>query len=103
MRHFWQYPDWLADNRPKLGAEEYDKYNRQFSIMQQVCIEFEGEKDNDDSGTKTARFEKILSLMQQMQECGHPPKELAGEAELMPNPFGQSMGGPAGVENCVLM
>lgn len=74
--------------------------------MQQVCTEFEDEKDTDDVSKKTARFEKILTLMQQMQECGHPPKELAGEAELATNPFGadfgQAMSG-AGSENCVLM
>lgn len=73
--------------------------------MQQVCTEFENEKDTDDGPTKNNRFEKILSLMQQMQECGHPPKELAGEADFMPNPFGdlgQAAGGP-GMENCVIM
>lgn len=74
--------------------------------MQQVCTEFENEKDTEDAATKNNRFEKILSLMQQMQECGHPPKELAGEAELPMNPFGgmdfaQSMS--PGAENCVVM
>lgn len=94
--------------------------------MQQVCTEFENDNDTDDAATKNSRFEKILTLMQQMQECGHPPKvsgitnnlvdfhlmknlnfkELAGEAELLPNPFGgadfaQSMG--PGAENCVVM
>ena len=104
----FQYPDWLADNRSKLAAEQYDKYNRQFSIMQQVCTEFESEKDTDDGPTKSSRFEKILALMQQMQECGHPPKELAGEAEMMPNPFGgadlaQALGGAGGADSCALM
>lgn len=42
--------------------------------MQQVCTEFENESDTDDAVVKNSRFEKILSLMQQMQECGHPPK-----------------------------
>ena len=74
--------------------------------MKDVCTEFESEKDTDEATTKNIRFEKILALMQQMQECGHPPKELAGEAELLPNPFGgadfaQSMG--PGAENCVVM
>lgn len=74
--------------------------------MQQVCTEFESEKETDDNARKNLRFEKILSLMQQMQDCGHPPKELAGDAEMLPNPFGgaefaQSMG--PGSENCVVM
>ncbi|KZS08519.1 Peroxin 19 [Daphnia magna] len=101
-----KYPDWLADNRPKLEPTQFEKYNRQYAIMQQVCTEFENESDTDDAVVKNSRFEKILSLMQQMQECGHPPKELAGEAELLPNPFGgsdfaQSMGPSA--ESCVVM
>lgn len=74
--------------------------------MQEVCTEFEHEKDNDDTATKSSRFEKILSLMQKMQECGQPPKELAGEAEILQNPFGpadpaQTSG--AGAENCAIM
>lgn len=98
-----KYPDWLADNRSKLEAKEYDKYNRQFSVMQKVCIEFENEKDSDDSVTKNRRFEKILALMQEMQECGHPPKELAGETDL-PNPLaGGAFPGAPGAENCVIM
>jgi len=99
-----KYPDWLADNRSKLEAKEYDKYNRQFSIMQKVCSEFESEKDSDDSATRNSRFERILALMQEMQECGHPPKELAGEADLIPNPLsGGGFPGTPGAENCVIM
>lgn len=71
--------------------------------MQKVCIEFENEKDSDDSVTKNRRFEKILALMQEMQECGHPPKELAGETDL-PNPLaGGTFPGAPGAENCVIM
>jgi len=100
-----KYPDWLADNRSKLEASEYEKYNRQFSIMQQVCSEFENEKESDDSKTQSDRFEKILVLMQQMQECGHPPKELAGETDLFPNPMSAAAfaSGAAVPENCVIM
>ena len=71
--------------------------------MQQVCTEFENEKDTDDVSTTNTRFEKILSLMQQMQECGHPPKELAGETELLPNPLAGVDFGAPGAENCVIM
>lgn len=74
--------------------------------MQQVCTEFESEKDGEDSATKNKRFENVLSLMQKMQECGHPPKELAGEAEILQNPFGPTDSVPSsgpGAENCVIM
>ena len=70
--------------------------------MQKVCSEFESEKD--ESATRNSRFERILALMQEMQECGHPPKELAGEADLIPNPLsGGGFPGTPGAENCVIM
>ena len=77
--------------------------------MQQVCTEFESEDASDDEQTRNTRFETILSLMQQMQECGHPPKELAGEAVNLPNPFGAqglpdfSQAMPPGADKCILM
>ncbi|KAH7945014.1 hypothetical protein HPB49_004751 [Dermacentor silvarum] len=71
-----KYPDWLADKRPSLADEEYERYNRQFGLMRQVCEEFEAELSSDAAEVKQARFERVLSLMQKMQECGHPPKEL---------------------------
>merc|ERR1712071_520847 len=62
-------------------------------------------KKSDDSKTQSDRFEKILVLMQQMQECGHPPKELAGETDLFPNPMSAAAfaSGAAVPENCVIM
>lgn len=48
-------------------------------LMQVVCSEFESEKDSDSSDTKKERFQRILSIMQQMQECGSPPKDLVGD------------------------
>lgn len=71
-----KYPDWLADKRSSLADEEYERYNRQFGLMRQVCEEFEAEGASDGAEVKQARFERVLSLMQKMQECGHPPKDL---------------------------
>jgi len=74
-----KYPDWLADNRPKLAVDQYDKYNRQYDLMKQVCQQFEAEAPGDSDDVKKKRFENILDIMQKMQECGQPPKELIGE------------------------
>ncbi|KAI2519951.1 hypothetical protein G5576_002299, partial [Homo sapiens] len=37
------------------------------------------ETPTDSETTQKARFEMVLDLMQQLQDLGHPPKELAGE------------------------
>ena len=34
--------------------------------MQAVCEEFEKEKENDEESVKTARFERLLELMQKV-------------------------------------
>lgn len=39
----------------------------------------EAEKEDDADDMKKRRFDKILSLMHDMQSCGQPPEELVGE------------------------
>lgn len=33
---YFQYPDWLADNRSSLSEEDFDRYNKQYDLMKQV-------------------------------------------------------------------
>lgn len=94
-----KYPDWLADKRPSLADEEYERYNRQFGLMRQVCEEFEAEGSSDGAEVKQARFERVLSLMQKMQECGHPPKDLV---EIGPD-IGLDGRAPGMPEQCAVM
>ena len=74
-----KFPDWLADNRTKLSDEEYAKYNKQYDITRSICLLFEQENSDMDKVTKTKNFEKIMELMQEMQNLGHPPKDLVGD------------------------
>uniref|UniRef100_A0A131Y2E4 Peroxin-19 n=1 Tax=Ixodes ricinus TaxID=34613 RepID=A0A131Y2E4_IXORI len=71
-----KYPDWLAERRASLPVADYERYNSQYELMKQVCQEFEQEQPGDSAEVKRTRFDRILALMQKMQECGHPPKEL---------------------------
>ncbi|XP_064471153.1 peroxisomal biogenesis factor 19-like isoform X2 [Ornithodoros turicata] len=71
-----KYPDWLAEKRPSLTSQDYDRFNKQYELMKQVCEEFEAEQPSDAPEVKKARFERVLNFMQKMQECGQPPKEL---------------------------
>lgn len=47
--------------------------------MKQVVHEFDSESSSDDEKTKSERFQRILQVMQKMQELGSPPKDLVGD------------------------
>ena len=64
-----KYPDWLADNRSRLSESDFDNYNKQYQIALQLVQTYEQPKED---------FDKVLELMQKMQNYGHPPKELVG-------------------------
>ncbi|XP_039174467.1 peroxisomal biogenesis factor 19 [Crotalus tigris] len=75
-----KYPEWLQRHRDSLPKEQYEKYQEQHSVMGRICEQFEAELPTDGDLEHRARFETILDLMQQLQDLGHPPKELAGES-----------------------
>ncbi|NWX94540.1 PEX19 factor, partial [Nothoprocta pentlandii] len=75
-----KYPEWLRLHRGRLSPEQYDKYREQHSVMGKICEQFEAERPTDGEAEHRARFEAVLDLMQQLQDLGHPPKELAGES-----------------------
>ncbi|XP_071347953.1 peroxisomal biogenesis factor 19 [Trachinotus anak] len=73
-----KYPEWLDANKPSLSPEDYQRYEQQAHIMGEICKQFEkGEEGPED---KESTFESIMDLMQQLQDLGQPPKELAGDA-----------------------
>ncbi|XP_053134001.1 peroxisomal biogenesis factor 19 [Hemicordylus capensis] len=75
-----KYPEWLHSHRDALPKEQYEKYQEQHNIMGRICEQFEAERPTDGETENKARFEMVLDLMQQLQDLGHPPKELAGES-----------------------
>jgi len=74
-----KFPDWLADNRNKVSKEEFLNYNKQFDLTKKICILFEDEKLDETEAEKKKRFDMVMELMQEMQNLGHPPKDLVGE------------------------
>lgn len=92
-----KYPKWIEDNKEKVTAEDRERYEKQlkvriqstygvtiflffhFQIMQEVCLLYEEEKENDVDEVKQQRFQKIVILLQQMQALGHPPDDLIGD------------------------
>ncbi|XP_042749356.1 peroxisomal biogenesis factor 19-like, partial [Lagopus leucura] len=79
-----KYPEWLQRHRAALPEEQYERYRAQHGVMSRICQQLEAERPEDSEGDRRARFEAVLELMQQLQELGHPPKELAGEAVSVP-------------------
>ncbi|KAM4661898.1 peroxisomal biogenesis factor 19 [Discoglossus pictus] len=76
-----KYPEWLQTHQDTLPAEEYRKYQEQHTIMGKICQQFETEQSGE---SEAAHFEAVMDLMQQLQELGHPPKELAGDSPQTP-------------------
>lgn len=75
-----KYPKWLEDNQASLDKEKYENYNQQLMFMKKVCDEFENDCDDSEDAKRT-RFERVLSLMQRIQNYGNPPKEILGDIE----------------------
>ncbi|KAL3643033.1 hypothetical protein CASFOL_013848 [Castilleja foliolosa] len=65
-----RYPLWLEENKPKLKDEEYSKYFQQYELIKDLNQVYENEPDN---------FNKIVELMQKMQDCGQPPNDIVQE------------------------
>lgn len=102
-----KYPEWLQGHRESLSAEQFEKYQEQHRVMGKICEQFEAETPTDSEATQKARFEAVLDLMQQLQDLGHPPKELAGEMPpgLNLDLDALNLAGPPGAngEQCVTM
>ncbi|XP_071441932.1 peroxisomal biogenesis factor 19 [Hetaerina americana] len=74
-----KYPGWLDENKSKLQDTEFQRYTQQLELMKKVCEDLNKETESDSDEVKKDRFERILDLMQKMQDCGQPPKELIGD------------------------
>ena len=62
-----------------MSDADHARYTRQHALMSTIMGEFESERAEDGEEVKRQRFERILDVMQRMQELGHPPKEIVGE------------------------
>lgn len=74
-----KFPEWLRENESKITPEEKERYQSQQKLMEDVCKELESENDADGADMKRQRFEKVLNLMQKLQDYGQPPPDLVGD------------------------
>lgn len=78
-----RYPKWLEERKATISKEDYERYFRQYELIKQLCKVYETEPEN---------FDKIVELMQKMQDCGQPPSDIV--QELAP---GLNLGSEGGV------
>lgn len=62
-----KFPEWLADNQPKISEEEYTRYGKQYQIYQRAVATYETEGDNS---------ERVAELLQDAQDLGQLPADL---------------------------
>ncbi|XP_076754511.1 peroxisomal biogenesis factor 19 [Xylocopa sonorina] len=74
-----KYPEWLAEQRATISPSDLQRFTKQLELMQQVCMELDKEEERDTEEIKKRRFERIISLMQELQGHGQLPEELIGE------------------------
>uniref|UniRef100_A0A0D6R2W2 Pex19 protein n=1 Tax=Araucaria cunninghamii TaxID=56994 RepID=A0A0D6R2W2_ARACU len=65
-----RYPKWLEAKKATISNEDHARYSHQYELIKQLCEVYEMEPDN---------FEKIVELMQKMQDCGQPPSDIVQE------------------------
>ncbi|XP_073047867.1 peroxisome biogenesis protein 19-2-like isoform X1 [Primulina eburnea] len=65
-----RYPIWLEENKAKLTDEEYARYSHQYELIRDLNQVYASDPNN---------FNKIVELMQKMQECGQPPNDIVQE------------------------
>jgi peroxin-19 len=66
----------LSQNKDKLSKEDYEKYQLQYSYIQQIVEHFESQNNGEEA---TSTDPKIIDLMEKMQACGQPPQALLEE------------------------
>ncbi|GAV88204.1 Pex19 domain-containing protein [Cephalotus follicularis] len=65
-----RYPKWLIEHEASLSKEDYESYSQQYELIKELNGVYESDPDN---------YNKIVELMQKMQECGQPPNDIVQE------------------------
>ncbi|KAK7265929.1 hypothetical protein RJT34_33554 [Clitoria ternatea] len=65
-----RYPKWLEEHKTSLSKEDYERYSHQYALIRNLNEVYENDPAN---------FDKIVELMQKMQECGQPPNDIVQE------------------------
>jgi len=102
------FPKWLAEKKQKISTDDYNRYGTQYQYFQRIVHIYETEPHNID---------KLVELMQDIQEYGQPPAEIISklapdlefDEEGLPKMDKAGMPGmpglpfPTGKEECTIM
>eukprot|EP00172_Hildenbrandia_rubra_P000982 Plantae.Rhodophyta-Hildenbrandia_rubra.ctg15765.p3 GENE.Plantae.Rhodophyta-Hildenbrandia_rubra.ctg15765~~Plantae.Rhodophyta-Hildenbrandia_rubra.ctg15765.p3 ORF type:complete len:254 (+),score=64.26 Plantae.Rhodophyta-Hildenbrandia_rubra.ctg15765:3058-3819(+) len=85
------YAGWIPENEGKVDGKDMERYKKQSGLVEDICSEYAGE----------GNFEKVMVLLESMQACGSPPKEIMEKLSaegVDPDFLGASAGG-AGLDS----
>ncbi|CAG9861642.1 unnamed protein product [Phyllotreta striolata] len=74
-------PEYIEKNKETLDKKDVERYENQKKLMEEVLEELNKEQESDSTDVKKERFNKVLTLMQKLQDYGQPPAELVGDLE----------------------
>ena len=75
-----KYPPWLKSHLPPfLSQSDYDRYSHQYHIIQQIVDIYKGMQDTESESDSNPLNQRVLELMNQMQESGNPPDDILAE------------------------
>ena len=89
MKHMEaRFPEWLAENPEGLDDAGLAPYRRQYACVQRLVAAYDAEPDN---------FDKVVELMQELQDAGQPPEVIVRELHPEGGPNLSALGlGPGG-------
>eukprot|EP00731_Ephydatia_muelleri_P009563 Em0005g149a len=74
-----RYPEWLKIKEGELSREDHARYSKQLDIMTAVCNEYDTQAADESTAQKQSRLDRIIKHLQELQQCGDPPKDLVGQ------------------------
>ncbi|CAD6910130.1 unnamed protein product [Tilletia controversa] len=97
-----KYPEYFASPAASsISAEDRQRYEAQHRFVSQVVECFEDPIfENGTESEKKAKRAEVQELMDSMQECGQPPKEVVGDMPSELETLG--LGGGGGDEQCCI-
>uniref|UniRef100_A0A170Z7T6 Peroxin-19 n=1 Tax=Triatoma infestans TaxID=30076 RepID=A0A170Z7T6_TRIIF len=79
-----KYPTWLQEHKSNLDDKDYESYKKQFHLMEEVCKEFEEEKESDSEEVEKSKIYKSFRTYGRDAKIRPTTKDLVGEGA----PFG---------------
>ena len=69
-----RFPKYLAENKEQMSKDDYDRFGSQYQYFQKIVRVYE-EEGSDGLGDGI-NFDRLMELMQEIQEYGQPPVEI---------------------------